>query len=304
MPVSIPPGSLDKRAVGAAFGLAAARYDDHATLQREIAERLDARLDYMKLQPHRILDVGAGTGFGVRLLGKRYRRAAVVALDLSGTMLAAARRHKPVMTRRWHYVCGDAERMPFASSSFDLVFSNLMLQWCNDTDAVFQHFRNALTPGGLCLFSTFGPDTLKELRACWRAIDGFPHINTFIDMHDLGDALIRAGLSSPVLDVEHVTLTYTDVRALMRDLKKIGSRNTVEGRKRSLMGRASWAALCDAYETHRRDGRLPATYEVVYGHAWAPHQDTRPQDGSTVTAYPLARLKGSRRESSGNAGDR
>ena len=145
-------------------------------------------------------------------------------------------------------VCADALHLPFAATCFDLVYSNLMLQWCDDLELVFRELRRVLHPRGLLLFSTFGPDTLKELRSAWQAVDGFNHVNRFIDMHDIGDALIRAGFVEPVMDVEHMTLTYADVRALMHDLKSIGAHNVTQGRARGLYGRKRMQQLVQAYE--------------------------------------------------------
>jgi malonyl-CoA O-methyltransferase len=262
------PFVLDERRVRASFSAAAADYDAVAVVQAEVRQRLLERLELFRIAPRRILDAGCGTGHGSRALLGRYRGAGLVALDLAPGMLAAARRRRPWL-RRLDPVCADAAALPLADASVDLVFSNLMLQWCNDPDRVFAEFRRVLRPGGLVLFSTFGPDTLKELRAAWRAADAATHVSRFIDMHDLGDALLRAGLVEPVMDAEHLTLTYDDVRGLMRDLKTMGARNATAGRNRGLTGRRRLAAVEAHYETLRRDGRLPATWEIVYGHAWA-----------------------------------
>ncbi len=144
-----------------------------------------------------------------------------------------------------------------------------MLQWCDDLDAVFAEVRRVLKPGGLLTFTTFGPDTLMELRRAWSSVDGYVHVNQFLDMHDIGDALVRAGLAEPVLDVERYTLTYPDAIVLMRDLKAIGAHNVTAGRPaRAHRPRSRLPRMCAAYEAYRRDGRLPATYEVVYGAAW------------------------------------
>lgn len=281
------PFALDPRRVRAAFDAAAADYDAVAVVQAEVRQRLIERLELFRIAPRRILDAGCGTGHGARALLGRYRRAALVALDQAPGMLLAARQRRPWL-RRLDPVCADAAALPLADTSVDLVFSNLMLQWCNEPDRVFAEFRRVLRPGGLLLFTTFGPDTLKELRAAWRAADGATHVSRFFDMHDLGDALLRAGLAEPVMDVEHLTLTYADVRGLMGDLKTMGAGNATVGRSRGLTGRHRLAAVEAHYETLRRDGRLPATWEVVYGHAWAG----QPREGkrSGEAAVPVTSI--------------
>lgn len=263
----------DKRLVRASFDRAAARYDEAALLQREVGARLLERLDVIKLQPRRILEVGTGTGYCTAHLATRYPRAQLVALDLAPAMLARARRRFSWWQRRRGRplcICADAEALPVADASVDLLFSNLTLQWCADLDRTFAEFRRVLRPNGLLLFTTFGPDTLKELRAAWRAVDEAMHVNAFIDMHDIGDALVRNRLADPVMDREEITMTYREVRTLMADLKAIGAHNVNRGRSAGLTGKRRLNAMLGAYEQFRRDGLLPATYEVLYGHAWTP----------------------------------
>ena len=262
---------LDKRRVRATFDRAAAGYDAAAPLQHEICDRLLERLDWVKLAPRRILDAGAGTGRGARGLRRRYPRARLLGLDLSLAMLRHARRQAG-WWRRPDWVCADLEGLPLADASLDLLFSSLALQWCNDLDRTLQGFRRVLAPGGLLMFTTFGPDTLKELRAAWQAADAdHVHVNAFMDMHDIGDALVRAGFADPVMDMEMVTVTYPDLGRLLADLRAIGATNANAGRERGLTTRARLRAVESAYDTFRlSDHRLPATYEVVYGHAWAP----------------------------------
>jgi malonyl-CoA O-methyltransferase len=186
--------------------------------------------------------------------------------------------------RRFARVCADAERLPLADGSVDLILSNLMLQWCNPEPA-FAEFRRVLAPHGLLSFTTLGPDTLRELRSAWGEVDSHTHVHQFIDMHDLGDALVRGGFASPVLDVERYTLTYPDVRRVAADLKATGAHNATMGRARGLTGRRQFMAMQTAYESFRQDGRLPATYEVVFAHAWTPDADLRRrnQEGATVS---------------------
>ena len=260
---------IDKAQARRAFSRAAARYDDVAVLQREIGQRMIDRLDLVRLRPEFILDLGAGTGHAAEGLLERYPRSRVVALDFALPMLRLARR-RGGWFRRPACVCADMERIPLADGSVDLLYSNAALQWSNDVEAAFREFLRVLRPGGLLMFSTFGPDTLKELRAAWSAADGHTHVSRFPDMHDLGDALVRARFADPVMDVDRITLTYTAVADLMNDLKVLGAHNVTTGRSRGLTGRRRLEAMERAYEAFRQDGRLPASYEVVYGHAWAP----------------------------------
>lgn len=264
--------SLDRAAVRKAFDKAAPDYDAAAVLQREVGERLLERLELTSIAPGRVLDVGCGTGRPTRTLVQRYPAAQVVGVDLAPNMLKFARRRPWYVPwqKQARFVCADAQALPFATQGFDLIYASLILQWCEDLDATLLEWRRLLKPHGLLLFSTLGPDTLKELRAAWHEVDGYNHVNRFLDMHDVGDALIRAGFVEPVMDVEHLTMTYSDAPALMCDLKRIGAHNVTAGRGRGLTGRGRLAALEGAYEKWRRDGRLPATYEVVYGTAWAP----------------------------------
>lgn len=283
------PFAIEQEAVRRSFDAAAARYDAAAVLQAEVRALLLERLDYVTLEPAVVLDVGCGTGHAARALKDRYPRASVVALDLSEGMLREARGRQS-WRRRFARVCGDAMRLPIADGSVDLVFSSLTLQWCTDLDAAFGEFRRVLRPRGLLTFTTFGPDTLTELRDAWARADGHRHVSDFADMHDLGDGLVRAGLAEPVLDVERFTLTYPDVFGLMRDLKAIGARNAATRRPRGLTGRARLAAMQSAYESRRRDGVLPATYEVVFGQAWGPAGEPRRSRRSGEFAVPAGSI--------------
>ncbi|MDB6044124.1 MAG: Malonyl-[acyl-carrier protein] O-methyltransferase [Gammaproteobacteria bacterium] len=286
---------LDRPEVRASFDRASASYEAAAVLQARIADELLSRLDPFKFAPGVVLDLGAGTGRMTSALKQRYRRALVVAFDLAPGMLREARRHQHLF-RRFERVCGDAMRLPFADASVDVVVSSLMLQWCDPPDRAFTEVRRVLKPGGLFAFSTFGPDTLKELRSAWAEADGYNHVNHFIDMHDVGDALVRAGLTEPVLDVDRMQLTYPDALALMRDLKAIGAHNVTAGRPRSLVGRSRLRRMQNAYEAFRRDGRLPASYEVVYGVTWgAAGRPAAPSVGGEVRIAPGAiRRRGER----------
>lgn len=258
----------DKRRLRAQFERAASTYDAAAVLPRTVADRLLERLDVVRLRPGRVLDAGCGTGYCTRALARRYRRARVVGLDLAHGMASHARRNAGWFSRA-RFVCGDAERLPFADASFDMVLSSLMLQWC-DPAAVFPEFLRVLRPEGLLMFTSLGPDTLQELRAAWRHADSRAHVHDFPDMHDVGDALVRAGFADPVMDVERYTLTYPDVQAMGRDLRALGGQNAQPARTRGLTGRGCYSGFRSAYEAMATEGRIPATWEVVYGHAWAP----------------------------------
>jgi len=279
---------IDKRLMRRAFDRAAQSYDAAAVLQHEVRGRMLERLDYIRHTPQAILDAGTGTGGAIAALRERYPQAAVTALDIAPAMVARARERVP-RWRRWiglggapvHFVCGDIESLPLAAESVGLVWSNLALQWANDPARAFAEVKRVLAPGGLFMFSTFGPDTLKELRVAATGIDGHTHVNRFVDMHDLGDLLVLGGFATPVMDMEVVTLTYADARGLMRDLKAIGAHNVTAGRPAGLTGRARLAALEANYERFRRDGRLPATFEVLYGHAWKP-ESRRTADGKPI----------------------
>jgi malonyl-CoA O-methyltransferase len=258
---------LDKAGVRAAFDRASATYEAAAVLQSRVSDELLSRLEPFDFSPKVILDLGAGTGRAAAELKRRYRSSTVIALDLAPGMLREAARHQRLF-RRFERVCGDAARLPLESASVDIVFSNLMLQWCDPLDDALAEVRRILQPEGHFVFSTFGPDTLRELRSAWAEADTYNHVNRFLDMHDVGDALVRAGLLEPVLDVDRLQLTYGDVLSLMRDLKSIGARNETGGRPRTLLGRGHLQRVFNAYESFRKDGRLPATYEIVYGAAW------------------------------------
>lgn len=276
---------IDKHRARRSFERAAASYDQAAVLQREVADRLLERFDYVRLDPRLVLDLGSGTGYAIDALNRRFRKARVIALDFAHGMLTRARRQGGWL-RRPYCVCADAEGLPLADGAVDLIVSNLTLQWCNDLAGTFAECLRVLRPGGLLTFTTFGPDTLIELRSAWSAADGHSHVSPFQDMHDIGDALVRARFADPVVDAERLTVTYERTVDLMSDLKVLGAHNATAARPRGLTGRGRLAAVTEAYEAHRRDGRLPASYEVIYGHAWVPEQ--KPVAGGV--AIPLSAI--------------
>ncbi|HXF68109.1 MAG TPA: malonyl-ACP O-methyltransferase, partial [Burkholderiales bacterium] len=233
------------------------------------------------------------TGNAIAGLAAHYPRARLIALDLALAMVRRARARLP-WWRRWFVrrgarlaaVCGDIEALPLAGASADMVWSNLSLQWVNEPRRAFAEFARVLRPGGLLMFSSFGPDTLKELRAAWEGLDRHTHVHRFLDMHDLGDMLVACGYADPVMDMEMVTLSYADVRELMRELKAIGARNLTRGRPGALTGKALLEQVARNYEAFRREGRLPATFEIVYGHAWKPHPRLGPSGRPVIEIRP------------------
>lgn len=286
------PFAPDLNRLRHAFDQVAGHDDDAAFLLREIGGRLLERLDLLKLQPEVILDVGCGTGIITAQLMKKYRRARVIGLERAPAMVAKARKRAPWL-RTLHGLCAEPEAVPLADARFDLIFSNLALPWTVDLDRTLAEFRRLLKPGGALLFSTLGPDTLLELRRSWAAAgDGCNHVNAFLDMHDIGDALLRARLAEPVMDVERLTLTYPAVDRLARDLGRLGARNVTRGRPAGLTGKGRWRAMQEAYEQYRRpDGLLPVSCEVVYGHAWGPLPNPARSRNEGSAVFPLSRLR-------------
>jgi malonyl-CoA O-methyltransferase len=297
--MAIDSYQIDKVRVRAAFSRAAHTYDAAAVLQKQVRLEMLSRLDLVKIKPAVILDAGCGTGAASHALAQRFKKARVLSLDFAHAMLQKTRKtgllHKFKTLCGWpaqSLICADIEALPIASASVALVWSNLAIQWCNDLDAAFAEFHRVLQPEGLLMFSTLGPDTLRELRIA----SGQAHsnqvtsISRFIDMHDIGDALVRAGFSAPVLDVERFTLTYDDVLAVMRDLKSIGAHNATDGRARGLHGRGFLQKLAASYEQFRLGtiadgGKLPATFEVVYGHAWRVQDKPKFDDGVSPVVF-------------------
>lgn len=287
---------LDRTLVRRHFARAAAGYERHDALQRAVQEGLLGRLDFYLEQPRLVLDVGAGTGRGSALLKKRWPQAQVLALDLALPMLREARRHAGWL-KPFQRVCADALALPLPDHSVDVLHSNLCFQWIDDLAALFGECVRVLRPGGLLAFSTFGPDTLRELRAAWAAVDARSHVGRFLDMHDVGDAMIAAGLRDPVLDVDRYTLIYSEPAELLKELKGLGATHADAARGRGLTGKAHYRRMLAAYEEFRSDGRIPATWEVVTAHAWGPPpgQARRGRGGGEIASFSVDSLRGSRR---------
>lgn len=292
---------FDHRQVRRAFSRAAHGYDGAAALQREVGARLSETLDYLDDRaPEVVVDIGCGPGHAAVAMQKRWPRAQLIALDLALPMLQETRRNAgggglPRFlggARRPDAICADARALPLRDASVDVLYSNLCLQWVEDLPSVFAGFRRVLKPGGLLLVSTFGPDTLFELRGAFAEADNTPHVSLFPSIAQFGDALIAAGFKDPVLDRDEFTLKHDDLGDLMRELRTLGATNAMRERRRSLTGRARFARAAQAYEALRgEDGRLPATWEVVYAHAWGPQPGTPIRVGGVdEVQVPVAKI--------------
>ncbi len=266
------------------FAQAAATYDGAAVLARETGARMAERLDLVKLDPKRIADIGCASGDGIRELQRRYPAALPIAADLSAEMLGLTRARTPMLqrlTRRApRFVNADVRALPFAANSLDLIWSNLMLHWLDDPLPAFRELQRALDVGGLLMFAMLGPDTLKELRAACLETGLAPPLRSFFDMHDIGDMLLAAGFSDPVMDMEMITLAYPGPRGLLRDQRHLGVRNALLG---SLPWR-DWRRVFRVYAGTRCEDRWPASFEIVYGHAWKP-APRQAEDGRAIIRF-------------------
>ena len=286
------PSLFDRRRLRHSFGRAAAGYSDVAVLQREVESRLLEQLDALgDRQPLRILDVGSGPGRASGVMKGRWRKADVIALDIALPML----RQVPRNTRFWRpvrRVCGEASQLPFTDGSVDVVFSNLCLQWVPDLPQALSEFRRVLREGGLLLFSTFGPDTLVELREAYlQAGERHPPLSPFAAIQQVGDAMISAGFRNPVLERDLFKLDYGSVMDLLRELRAIGAGDARVQRPRGLGGRSRQKNMIEAYEALRADGRLPSTWEVITASAWAPGAGTPRREGTLeVASFPADRI--------------
>lgn len=257
---------FDKKAVVACFNRAANTYNSACLLQHEIAQRLLEHLDAVPLRPQVIVDLGAATGYTTQLLAQRFPAATLFALDVAERMLNKI--PETMLPCPQQRICTDYENLPFAPQSVDLVFSNLTFAWAIDLEKILQQIRYLLKPGGLLLFSTFGPDTLKEVKASWATVDNKQHVHLFFDMHDIGDMLLQMKFTDPVMEMEHVTVSYPNAKILFEDLKAAGFRNIAAERFGALTGKQRFHDFLAAYQEYTdSENLLPATYEIIYGHA-------------------------------------
>jgi malonyl-CoA O-methyltransferase len=249
------------------FNKAHHSYDQYAVVQQEVGRRIDERFEWLKLSPKRILDLGAGTGQMTQLLQKRHPKAHIVALDLAEAMLNQVPKTGRFFKHR-RVVCADMHQLPFPAGSFDIVVSNFALQWSHDVRLVMSEVARVLASGGAFVFSTLGPDTLLECRLAWSKLDSQMHVHGFLDMHDVGDVLVRNCFADPVMDQERLTAFYPNVNLLLQELRGVGVGNTLVDRAVGLTGRHKWQSFKAALEAQRTGAGIPLTYEVVYGLAW------------------------------------
>jgi len=256
----------DQKLIRATFDREAQRYDQHAALEREVGSRLMDRLVFQRRNPTRIVDLGSGTGYCCAALKTRFRKAEVIGLDASLAMSRRLHRRSGFL-RPLRAICADLSHLPLADCTADLLFANLALQWSQDFRRLCEEFRRVLRPGGLLLFSTLGPDSLKEFKLAAGYERDSARIRHFADMHDIGDALLAAGFSEPVMDSEYITTEYRLFDALLTELEATGANTHF----------ADWSnqtrpegPLAGAYETFRREGCYPVTWEIVYGAAFGP----------------------------------
>lgn len=258
-------------------------------VSREASRRMASRLDLVRLEPTRVLDAGCGSGPDLAMLRGRYPRAEIVGVDITLGLVQAARRRRTFAERMKaklgapasRFACADFARLPFSAGTFGLVWSNLSLAWQADLPAVFAELARVLEPGGLLMFSTYGPDTLKELRSACGHDERGPRVSKFADMHDVGDMLAGSGFAAPVMDMDMLTLTYPDLAALIADLRSTGQTYAGE-RPSGLLARGAWQRALASYEAMRREGRVPATVELVFGHAWKA-KPALPPGTATIT---------------------
>lgn len=265
------------------FADAAESYDSAAVLAREVGARMAARLDLVKIAPQRVADIGCATGDGIRALQQRYAKALPLALDYALPMLRTVRSRTPRLQRLTvrgpRLVNADVRALPLAPNSLGLVWSNLMLHWLDDPLPALRELHRVLEVGGLLTFATLGPDTLKELRAAAARVGAGDTVKRFLDMHDLGDMLVAAGFADPVMDMEIITLAYPTPRAFLADQRHLGVRDALLGRQ----GWRDWRHLFGAWPRDG-EGRLPATFEIVHGHAWKP-EPRQIADGRAVVSF-------------------
>jgi len=240
-------------------------YDKHSEVIHLIGERLIEKLDFIKLSPECVLDLGSGTGQFLKPLKKRFPKAKIIGVDIALSMLKQNRK-KQGWFNKFPLCVANNINLPFKDNSVDFIFANMLLPYCLDLSKTFKEMTRVLKPEGLLLFSSCGPDTLKELKLAWQAVDTYEHVNRFVDMHDIADVLLGENFSDPVVDMEMLTVNYTSIKQLLKDLKGSGSINLNSDRFKGLSSLQRLAKLKDNYP--KKAQYFPATIEIIYGHAW------------------------------------
>ncbi|MGE8473342.1 MULTISPECIES: methyltransferase domain-containing protein [Burkholderiaceae] len=304
--------AYDSRRLRKIFDRRAATFNDVAFLPREIAQRMRERLDYIKVNPAQVLDAGCGAGDDLPALRERFPEAPVFGTDLSRAMLARAVQHdatdtswrrflpaslgKALGSRGPRFAQADFSALPFAAGAFEFIWSNLALHWHSRPDLVFPEWQRVLKVNGLLMFSTLGPDTLKELRGAYAEIEAAHGVNThkhvidFVDMHDLGDMLVESGFEIPVMDQETLTITYKSPESLLADVRRWGAYPFRREASPGVASRRMQKALLAALEARRRaDGTIPLTFEVIYGHAWKAVPRMTPEGHGIVRIEDIGR---------------
>lgn len=272
------------KALKSALNRTAKTYDAHAKVAKLTGETLLERLQILKSKPKKILDLGSGTGQMSEHLSKIYPDADIYNLDLAEQRLQISKKNEQTFA-----ICANAHLLPFPNESFDLVVSNLCWHWLDDPEQAINEAHRILKPKGAILFSTLGPDTLYELRSAFAKISPHPHINLFFDMHDLGDALLKAGFSDPVMDVEYFNLEFKDLEQLLTMLKNTGEGNYLQSRFQGLSSKNLKTQLKAAYEKYKQNDTYPATIEVIY--ALAFRIEIKQQIENNEISIPLTQIK-------------
>ncbi|HKY70267.1 MAG TPA: malonyl-ACP O-methyltransferase BioC [Gammaproteobacteria bacterium] len=251
------------------FRKAAQNYDHHAILQKEIGHRLLSKLALLKEPPSRIIDIGAGTGQHTQSIQQAFPHATLIGLDIALNMMQKAKNTVCSLHDSPSWICANTFALPFPTHTFDLIFSNATLQWCLPLHLALAEWQRILRPKCPIFFSTFGPQTLKELQSSWQAVSKKAHTNIFLSLQEVSEALHKAGFQDIVLEREEITITYANVKGLLQDLKGVGSHNNHPYKSQGLITPNAWQGMLQAYQTLALpDGQIPATYEILYGHAW------------------------------------
>ena len=260
---------IDKEYKRKVFNRHAKTYDEYSSLQNKISDNLFKKLDLIEVRPNFILDLGCGTGRNGGILKEKYQNIRLINYDFSINMLQEAKKNQhKVLGAKSEFICGDIEKLSFSENTFDVIWSTSSLQWCNNISDIFKKAKSILKPGGLFIFSTFGPNTLFELKNVTKRISNYQKTNNFLDVLSIKDKLVKEGFSNPVIDSEEFCLSYKDISKLFLDLRKIGATSGFKNRNIGLSGKSFLKLIIDGYKEYSYDGIFPATYEAIYGYAW------------------------------------